>query len=709
MTVLTKAPDMPPVEGPPSRPEQGFRADIEGMRAIAVLLVVAFHAGLGVVSGGFVGVDVFFVISGYLITGVLLGDWAKRGTVSITTFYARRARRLLPLSTLVLLATAVVSYLVLPSLERPSVMHDIRAAALWFANWDFASSSTQYMSDTDKSPVLHFWSLSVEEQYYVVWPLLILLVIRGSRGLDALALRRRLLKVLALLGVGSLLLSGLTTHSKGPWAYFGLHTRAWELAAGAILAVGLPWLPRLTARGATLLGGTGLLLVTYSVLAFDRTTTFPGWAAVVPVLGTVLLLGSGGSAATPVTRLLSTSPMTYVGRISYAWYLWHWPCLVLGERIAGGSTDADVTGVAPSPHAGVVIAAVVVSFGLSALSHVVVERPVRRSVALNASVPMSLAAGATLVAAVLVVPPALHLDVSASSGKTVSTAAATRVTAQGKAALRKPKTPMTPAQAKKEVDDVPGCFVKFTERTASQKCLFGDPKGTKTVVLVGDSHAAHWFPAMELLAKREHWQLWFWSKAACAVSDVTVFTTQYNREYSECADWRASVLQRVQALPRVDAVVIGRSYGYLPILMDDGKRVSSNGIALQLWKSGTGRTLTQLAKATDNVVVLRETPRPGKDVPDCLSEHVTSPQRCAFPWQGHLHLDDKLVAAERSSAPKGLQLTLVDMSDVICPADPCQVVSPTGAITYRDKHHLTITFSKEIAPELLGRLEPIFS
>jgi hypothetical protein len=382
---------------------------------------------------------------------------------------------------------------------------------------------------------------------------------------------------------------------------------------------------------------------------------------------------------------------------------------VLGERIAGGSTDADVTGVAPSPHAGVVVAAVVVSFGLSALSHVVVERPVRRSARLNASVPLSLAAGAALVAAVLVVPPALHLDVSPSSGKAVSTVAATSSTAQGRAALRKPKTPMTPAQAKQEVDKVPGCFVMFTERTASQKCLFGDPHGSRTVVLVGDSHAAHWFPAMELLAKREHWQLWFWAKAACAVSDVTVFTTAYNREYSECSDWRASVLQRVQALPRVDALVIGRSYGYLPILMDGGKRVSSNAVALRLWRSGTSRTLAQLAEATDDVVVLRETPRPGKNVPDCLSEHVTSPQQCAFAWKDHLHLDDALVAAERASAPKGLQLTVLDMSDVICPADPCQVVSPTGAITYRDKHHLTITFSKEIAPELLGRLERVFS
>ena len=316
MTVLTKAPDMPPLKGPPSRPEQGFRADIEGLRAIAVLLVVAFHAGLGLVPGGFVGVDVFFVISGFLITGVLLGDWSKHGTISIRTFYARRARRLLPLSTLVLLVTAVVSYVVLPSLERPSVAHDIRAAALWFANWDFASSSTQYMSDTDKSPVLHFWSLSVEEQYYVVWPLLILLVLRSSRGLDALAVRKRLLHVLGWLGAGSLLLSGLTTHSKGPWAYFGLHTRAWELAAGALLAVALPWLPRLTARGATLIGGTGLLLVAWSVLAFDRTTTFPGWAAVMPVLGTVLLLGSGGGVAPPGTPLLSTRPMTYVGRLS---------------------------------------------------------------------------------------------------------------------------------------------------------------------------------------------------------------------------------------------------------------------------------------------------------------------------------------------------------------------------------------------------------
>ena len=378
-----------------------FRGDIEGLRAVAVVLVVAFHAGVGVVGGGFVGVDVFFVLSGFLITGLLVDEIARTGSISIGDFYARRVRRLLPLSTLVLAATAVATFVLVPPIDREGVAGDIVGAAVWGANWKFAAESTQYMADTDKSPVLHYWSLAVEEQFYVVWPLLLLLLV-GSSGL---ALRawpvafRRISLALAVVIGGSLALSWLQTDAAEPFAYFGLHTRAWELGIGAALALLRPMLPLMTrgaAQGAALLGAT---MVVGAAVAMDESTPFPGTAALVPVLGTALVVAAGARLPDGVvSRTLSRPVPRYVGRISYAWYLWHWPVLVLATARWGEATTGD-DGAAASSHAPatVVVAAVALSFVLAAASHHAVEQPLRRARFLVLSRRRSLAAGGVLV------------------------------------------------------------------------------------------------------------------------------------------------------------------------------------------------------------------------------------------------------------------------------------------------------------------------
>ena len=228
------------------QPRVGFRPDVEGLRAVAVVLVVAFHAGLTVVPGGYVGVDVFFVISGFLITGLLVDEVRATGSISIADFYARRARRLLPAACLVLVVTVLVTAVVLPALDRPAVAGDVQAAALFVANWRFAALETDYFASGGHSLVVHFWSLSVEEQFYLVWPVLVLLVAgrrRAARRAAPPAPRatdRRLWATLAPVGLVSLALSAATTGSAGPWAYFGTHTRAWELAAGAAVALSRP-------------------------------------------------------------------------------------------------------------------------------------------------------------------------------------------------------------------------------------------------------------------------------------------------------------------------------------------------------------------------------------------------------------------------------------------------------------------------------------
>ncbi|HUR12902.1 MAG TPA: acyltransferase family protein [Mycobacteriales bacterium] len=694
-----RAPAPDPASASPGR---GFRPDVEGLRAVAVLLVVAFHAGIGVVSGGFVGVDVFFVISGFLITGLLVEEQRRSGTVSLRGFYARRIRRLLPLGTVVLLATTVATALALPAIDQPKVGGEATAAALWWANWHFAGSATQYMADVDLSPVLHYWSLSVEEQFYVVWPLLILLVTAGRRGLSFRVRRARLALALLVLGAASFVLSATTTASAGPWAYFGLHTRAWELAAGGLLALGLPLVTRVPRAAAALAGWIGLTLVAGSAVLLDRATVFPGTAAALPVGGTVLLLAAGAVTTGGVSRLMSTPWLTYVGRISYGWYLWHWPCLVITRAVWGHSSADPELGSASGPGPLRTTAAVGVSFLLAAVTYRLVERPVRESRTLARSRNLSLAMGALLVAVSVTGAQLLLGSPSKDSGLAVSAVP----TAPGQTAPVKVSL-QTPEQARKDTGIDARCFVDFATRSPDPACRFGDRQGSKVIVLIGDSHANSWFPAVRRVAEQQHWQLYYWAKAACAYADVRQFTTIFNREYTECNDYRAAVLERIRALPRVDAVLVGRNYSFPRILMDDQGETPGGAAALRLWREGARRSFASLATLTPRVVVLRDTPRPGGDVPGCLSKNTAHPQSCAFPQNGHTHLDHSLVDEEEQALPPGDTVRYIDLTETICPADPCSVLSPTGAILYRDLHHLTARFSRELAPALTAALLPI--
>jgi len=348
------------------------------------------------VPGGFVGVDVFFVLSGFLITGLLRDELVRDGRVRLLRFWARRARRLLPAALLVLAATAGAAVLVLSPLRARAVLGDALAAALYAGNHRFALASTDYLADTDAvSPVLHFWSLGVEEQFYVLWPLVLLLAVRARPG------RRprtgALLPVVLLVVAASFAACVHLTALAQPWAFFSLPTRAWELATGGAVAVLAPQLHRTAAQ---LLGWTGALLLGVAVVALDETTAFPGTAALLPVLGTAALVaaGAGPSAAGP-GRLLALPLLRLAGRLSYSWYLWHWPVLVLAEAVAGPQGLP------------VRLALVALSAGLAAATLALLEHPVRHSVALARRPGLvltgALAAAAAVAAGLVLAPAAL--------------------------------------------------------------------------------------------------------------------------------------------------------------------------------------------------------------------------------------------------------------------------------------------------------------
>jgi peptidoglycan/LPS O-acetylase OafA/YrhL len=355
-----------------------------------VLAVVLFHAGVPGVSGGFIGVDVFFVVSGFLITGILVREATHTGTVTLPRFYAARARRLLPAAGTVLVATAVASTILLPPLQARSVLGDAIASALYVGNYRFAIQGTDYLAaDAPPSPFQHYWSLGVEEQFYLLWPALIigtaLLVCRGSRSgnREAAGSFTPYLAVLALVAATSFVISLHWTHILPPWAFFSLPSRAWELAVGGLVALSAPAWRRLPAMTAGVAGWGGLVLIVVTCTQLGAKTPYPGTAALLPVLGTALIIGAG--CATPVIgvgKVLSISSMRAIGRLSYSWYLWHWPVLLLAPPLVGHSLG--LLGR---------LTAAAVSAGLAALTLRYIENPGRFASSLRRSAARSLALG----------------------------------------------------------------------------------------------------------------------------------------------------------------------------------------------------------------------------------------------------------------------------------------------------------------------------
>ena len=373
-----------------------FRPDVEGLRAVAILAVVGYHVGLPLFSGGFVGVDVFFVISGFLITGLLVQEATSTGHVSLARFWARRARRLLPAATLVLAVVAVASWFMIPAIDHETTGFDITASALYVANLRFAFQATDYLaSDAAPSPVLHFWSLGVEEQFYVVWPLLIIATAAfvtwrrrttsahaGRRSVS----RRPLAVCLAVLGIASFLLSLRLTARIEPWAFFSMPTRAWEFAIGGLVSIGTVEIVRMPTAVRRGLGWFGGLFLVGSVVMLTNELPYPGTAALWPVLATAAIIVSGATGGRPagVGAVLSWLPMRALGRLSYSWYLWHWPFLVLAASMWG-----DLSVLARSGLALLALVPSVLAFRF-------VEKPLHHLPSLVASTGRSLRLGAAL-------------------------------------------------------------------------------------------------------------------------------------------------------------------------------------------------------------------------------------------------------------------------------------------------------------------------
>ena len=711
--------------------EHGYRPDLEGLRGVAILLVLLCHVGIPGAQAGFVGVDVFFVLSGFLITGLLVTERQTTGRIGLGAFYARRARRILPAAVLVLATTLLASELILSPLDLRRIADDGLAASLSLANVRFAVDATDYFSPVDASPMLHYWSLAVEEQYYLLWPILLLTVARIGRPKLTMA-------VLAVtIFAGSFALSAAITDSSGAWAYYSLPTRAWQLAAGALLALGMTTFADAPLSVAAATGWLGAGLLVASLMAIGPGTSYPGLAALLPTLGAAALIASGGVVGSPGWMVLTRTPIRWLGRISYSLYLWHWPILVLGA-IALGMGVAD-DGTPAAGDLGVRIGLAGIAIVIAALTWALVEEPFRRGrlvphgrwrgLALAGSAALALVLGSTAIGVVgdagveaasvatfaaegdgpfadptdtLPVPsgdqspdaePSEQPAVIASPDPTGPTAApvASGPTPRIDGALPRDLTPSL-SRARKDTDPLraDGCGLSLSGSTPPV-CVYGDKSGATTVALVGDSHAAHWFPAVEVLAQHRGWRLVPFTKFSCVFVDMRLTSPWLKREYTECETWRERVVDRLVDL-RPDLVIIAADQE-LPVVSDSDDDPLLQGAAMA----------RLIERVPGKLAIIVDTPRSDYDVPACLADHPRAIERCttnrsaAF---GPLYRLREAEAARLSGA------TLVDLSDAVCPTDPCPPVIGS-MLVYRDHHHLTATFAASLAGELGAALPDV--
>jgi peptidoglycan/LPS O-acetylase OafA/YrhL len=668
------------------------RNDIQGLRAIAVVLVALGHAGVPFLKGGYVGVDVFFVLSGFLITGILLSEALSSGRVSLVAFYARRARRILPAAALTLIATSIAAHHLLNFIRAREVVEDSVSAALFSANVHFAAEGNDYFQQGQPpSPIQHFWSLSAEEQFYLVWPSVLALVLFGL--FSRRASLGRLLVVVSVLGGASLLWSIHHTATSPTGAYFSTLTRAWELALGAALAVGALMVTRIPGRLQLLMGWAGLTAMTTAAVFYSGNTPFPGYAALLPAIGAALVIAAGlhREGRFGAGRALSVAPLRYVGDRSYAFYLWHWPVLVLAAQRVGHDLPTEVN-----------LLLLVGAFLLSVVSYKLVENPLRKlrwptrvgALAWPASAAAVLLVGVMisgsidktakrLEAAAASVQPAVLVDTAAAASYEepgVPEAPLPPVVAAVRAAEREAPipSPLTPPVSRLRDDfyNFPSGCVPRGGQTKSRICRLGDTSSRKTLVVVGDSHAQMWMPTILEMAQRDGWVVRPLVKVSC-------IPRSWLEARKPCNTWYRWAKQRATAL-RPDVTLIIGSWA--------GTWAPKRAV----------RAVADLSRAVRSssraVIVVDDAPGQRREPTDCLLDSSSNMKTCS---NVQSKTQQQTSTAIRSNA-RNKGVGFMDSRGWFCAPTqrtPRRTLCPlvvNQTITYVDRGHVSKTYALEL-------------
>jgi len=695
-----------------------LRGDIQGLRAVAVLIVIGAHVGVPFLPGGYVGVDVFYVISGFLISALLFREVQSGGRFSLTAFWARRARRILPAATVVTITTVLCSLWLFSLLDARQVVIDALWATVFGANIHFARQDTSYFAQgSGASPLQHYWSLAVEEQFYVVWPLLLMGCLLAHRAVRRLLARRAtgsapgapgardtpahlpsgtILTVLAVLCLASFAWSIHQSGAQPESAYFSTATRAWELGVGAMIAL-VP--ARLVARQGALLASVlaiaGVAAIASASVLYSAQTLFPGYAAALPVLGAAMLLLAGGGTPTVVSRLLSTRVLRTVGDWSFSLYLWHWPVLVLTEHAFGRELTVSER-----------VLALALVLGLSALTYEFVEMPLRSGRAARALprgralllYPLCVAmVAATAGGAWLWTGqrggesgnnPAITATVGIDAGPEALVQASVMA---GREQLGVPSD-LTPdvMSLRDSIADVGRC--DYTEETR-RLCPRGDVGAERTVVVIGDSHARAWIPAFDNITEANGWRAFYLVKPQCGAAHVSVANTGDDQPFTACSRFHDWTIAQVRALAP-DLVVVASSPPVNGVL-DAGRRVTSVEALVPLLTRGYADLFSQLGDAADRVVLLRDVPKSGADPATCLTTGSPSLGTCMFqPDERSRLLGDVAVAAATAAGA-----TVVDPTPWLCWQDECPAVIG-GTLSYRDTDHITTEYAATLSDSL---------
>ncbi len=604
---------------------------IQALRAIAATLVVLFHAKLA--PGGFIGVDIFYVISGYLITGIIVKEITLSGAFNYRNFFLRRAKRLLPASISVLILTAIGAWLFLPPTIRSSLGQDILAASIYISNYLFAWWQNDYQNlNATPSPVIHYWSLAVEEQFYLLWPLIIFTLWKIGR-------QRLVLRGVLAITITSFIFSLYLTSVAPIWAFYSLPTRAWELGVGALLLFIPKNLLEKKSVSRTIIIWASVATLFYGVIRFSDNTPFPGTAALYPVIATALLIGLIRSWPPILNDFSRLRFVQWLGEISYPFYLWHWPLLVIPSTRFG------------RPLTLLERFLLIALTALAAdLTHRFIEKPFSRTKLTNRQTG-KFAIAATL-SGVLVASGILLTtkdDISLPNGRSVSLAAV----------IQKPKI----------YDD--GCHTNYGEKK-SPECLYGDVNSDRKFVLYGDSHAAQWFPALEKIANDEGFALISLTKSACPAVEVERVNSGAFKN-SDCKAWRENSIKRINEL-NPDAVIMS-GFQHFAHPQSFSSRDS-------WWFAGQRTLYSKVQNSAPKLIYISDTPKPKRDIPSCLA--TAKSNEC----------DEN----EKSDPRVAGGFISLDPTSWLC-SDTCPAIVD-GIVAYRDASHISVEMSAALSDNL---------
>ncbi|SOC37552.1 acyltransferase family protein [Salinicoccus kekensis] len=651
-------------------PERKFRPEIEGVRAVAAILIAIYHIWLGNVSGG---VDVFFVVSGFLITASLLSMYERNGSIDVIGYLLKLGKRLFPTAFAILLFILITSFLFLPQSQWTDTLREILAAMFYFENWMLAFNSVDYLAQNNAaSPVQHFWAMSTQFQFYIIWTAVLIIAVFIAR-IMRIAPRKSLFTILITLFIVSLSYSVYITTVNQPWAYFDTFARVWEFATGGILFL---IIGNITLNKSTsfIFGWVGFIGLISCGLILQVSTMFPGYAALWPVASAVLILLAGNNGGKlSVYQILGSKPLVKFGGISYGFYLWHWPLLILYFNFTGNESVSIIHGVS------IILAAIILSY----LTTNIVEKPIR--VRKEMSKPNTALVLIGIASPLIILAGAWSFHINELQAQTSLASAKSSDMSEYPGAMvfdsnvsdlsEIPEVDFLP-QLINVKDDLPrsyddGCHQQV-EETEVIRCEYGETENPdQTLALVGGSHSTHWLPALEIYAEETNTKIVNYTKGNCRFSsEAYLVSTPEARE--TCEEWVDGVTEElVEEKP--------------DIIFTTADATEWEGIP-----EGYAEKWEELEENDINVFAIKDNPRVEYDIPGCIEEYGVENEGC--------YLENDL--EDYTEDMEELDLSNVyyaDLTDKFCEVDVCKPIVG-NVLVYRDDHHITKTYSETLAP-----------